>query len=67
MHVSHTPQLLVFNFIAKLVDRWRSSAPLGPAPDRNDPDLGVGPQRTNDLTYGPTALFGRAVPEGALR
>jgi len=31
--------------------RWRSGAPLVLAPDRDDPDLGADPRRSNDFSY----------------
>ena len=36
---------------AKLMGRWRSGAPLVLAPRKDDPALGVDPQRTNNFDY----------------
>src|SRR5215468_1998923 len=36
---------------AKLVDRWRSGAPLTLAPEVDNPALGTDPQRNNDFNY----------------
>jgi Dyp-type peroxidase family len=36
---------------AKIVGRWRSGAPLALAPERDDPELAVDPNRRNDLLY----------------
>jgi deferrochelatase/peroxidase EfeB len=36
---------------AKLVGRWRSGAPLALSPERDDPELGQDPRRTNDFDY----------------
>jgi Dyp-type peroxidase family len=37
---------------AKFVGRWRSGAPLALAPERDDPELGADPKRTNAFMYG---------------
>jgi Dyp-type peroxidase family len=37
---------------AKIVGRWPSGAPLGLAPDKDDPDLGADPERNNAFLYG---------------
>jgi hypothetical protein len=36
---------------AKIVGRWPSGAPLGLAPDKDDPELGADPLRNNDFLY----------------
>lgn len=50
---------------AKLMGRWRSGAPLVLAPERDDPELGADPQRTNDFAYKEMDPHGYAVPLGA--
>lgn len=36
---------------AKMFGRWRSGAPLGLAPERDDPELGADPMRNNDFDF----------------
>lgn len=50
---------------AKLMGRWRSGAPLVLAPQKDDPRLGVDPQRTNDFGYANMDPHGYACPLGA--
>jgi Dyp-type peroxidase family len=50
---------------AKLMGRWRSGAPLVLAPERDDPELGADPRRTNDFSYREMDPHGYAVPLGA--
>jgi deferrochelatase/peroxidase EfeB len=50
---------------AKLMGRWRSGAPLVLAPEKDDPRLGVDPQRTNDFGYANMDPHGYACPLGA--
>jgi Dyp-type peroxidase family len=50
---------------AKLMGRWRSGAPLVLAPEKDDPALGLDPQRNNDFNYGKMDPYGYAVPLGA--
>jgi Dyp-type peroxidase family len=50
---------------AKLMGRWRSGAPLGLAPDRDDPALGADMQRNNDFNYKQMDPHGYAVPLGS--
>ena len=50
---------------AKLMGRWRSGAPLTLAPDRDDPALGLDPQRNNDFNYKEMDPHGYAVPLGS--
>jgi deferrochelatase/peroxidase EfeB len=50
---------------AKLMGRWRSGAPLVLAPQKDDPALGVDPQRTNNFDYGKMDPYGYACPVGA--
>jgi len=50
---------------AKLMGRWRSGAPLVLAPDKDDPSLGVDPQRTNNFNYGTMDPYGYSCPVGS--
>jgi deferrochelatase/peroxidase EfeB len=50
---------------AKLMGRWRSGAPLTLAPDKDDPELGKDPQRTNDFNYGKMDPHGYGCPVGS--
>ena len=50
---------------AKLMGRWRSGAPLVLAPDKDDPELGADPQRTNDFAYAEKDPYGYACPLGS--
>jgi Dyp-type peroxidase family len=50
---------------AKLMGRWRSGAPLVLAPERDDPELGADPQRSNDFNYKHQDPHGYAVPLGS--
>lgn len=50
---------------AKLMGRWRSGAPLVLAPEKDDPELGADPQRTNDFTYAEKDPYGYACPLGS--
>jgi deferrochelatase/peroxidase EfeB len=50
---------------AKLMGRWRSGAPLVLAPDKDDPELGADPQRTNDFAYVEKDPYGYACPLGS--
>lgn len=50
---------------AKLMGRWRSGAPLVLAPQKDDPQLGADPQRTNDFSYANMDPHGYACPLGA--
>ena len=50
---------------AKLMGRWRSGAPLVLAPEKDDPQLGADPQRTNDFTYANMDPHGYGCPLGA--
>jgi Dyp-type peroxidase family len=50
---------------AKLMGRWRSGAPLVLVPNKDDPALGVDPQRNNDFNYKEMDPYGYAVPLGA--
>jgi Dyp-type peroxidase family len=50
---------------AKMGGRWRSGAPLAPAPDRDDPELGVDLARRNDFLYYDDDHNGYKVPRGA--
>lgn len=50
---------------AKLMGRWRSGAPLVLAPEKDDPQLGADPQRTNDFTYAKMDPHGYGCPLGA--
>lgn len=50
---------------AKLMGRWRSGAPLVLAPDKDDPELGADPQRSNDFNYKEMDPFGYATPLGS--
>jgi Dyp-type peroxidase family len=50
---------------AKLMGRWRSGAPLVLAPDRDNPELGADPLRTNDFNYAGADPHGYACPLGA--
>ena len=50
---------------AKLMGRWRSGAPLVLAPKKDDPELGLDMQRTNDFDYGTTDPHGYGCPIGA--
>jgi deferrochelatase/peroxidase EfeB len=50
---------------AKLMGRWRSGAPLVLAPEKDDPQLGGDPQRTNDFNYAKMDPYGYACPLGA--
>jgi hypothetical protein len=51
---------------AKLMDRWRSVAPLVRCPDKDDPAMGADPQRNNDFNYKNEDPLGYAVPLGYL-
>jgi Dyp-type peroxidase family len=50
---------------AKLMGRWRSGAPLVLAPEKDDPALGLDPQRNNDFNYKQMDPHGYAVPLGS--
>jgi deferrochelatase/peroxidase EfeB len=50
---------------AKLMGRWRSGAPLVLAPQKDDPALGVDPQRTNNFDYGKMDPYGYGCPVGS--
>ncbi len=50
---------------AKLMGRWRSGAPLVLAPEKDDPELAIDPQRTNNFNYKEMDPYGYAVPLGA--
>jgi deferrochelatase/peroxidase EfeB len=50
---------------AKLMGRWRSGAPLVLAPEKDDPQLGIDPQRTNDFGYANMDPHGYGCPLGA--
>jgi deferrochelatase/peroxidase EfeB len=50
---------------AKLMGRWRSGAPLVLAPEKDDPELGRDPQRTNNFDYGKMDPHGYGCPLGA--
>jgi len=50
---------------AKLMGRWRSGAPLVLASQKDDPQLGADPQRTNDFNYATMDPYGYACPLGA--
>jgi len=50
---------------AKLMGRWRSGAPLVLAPERDDPELGGDPKRTNDFSYREQDPHGYAAPLGS--
>jgi len=50
---------------AKLMGRWRSGAPLGLAPHKDDPALGADPQRNNNFNYKLDDPQGYAVPLGS--
>jgi deferrochelatase/peroxidase EfeB len=50
---------------AKLMGRWRSGAPLVIAPDKDDPELGADPQRTNNFNFGQMDPYGYGCPLGA--
>jgi deferrochelatase/peroxidase EfeB len=50
---------------AKLMGRWRSGAPLVLAPEKDDPQLGADPQRTNAFNYANMDPHGYACPLGA--
>jgi deferrochelatase/peroxidase EfeB len=50
---------------AKLMGRWRSGAPLVLAPEKDDPQLGEDPQRTNDFSYAKMDPYGYGCPLGA--
>jgi deferrochelatase/peroxidase EfeB len=47
-----------------LVGRWQSGAPLALCPERDDPELGADPQRSNDFVYRED-LRGFKCPAGA--
>ena len=49
---------------AKMVGRWQSGAPLALSPERDDPELGIDPDRNNDFLYGHD-LRGFKCPAGA--
>lgn len=50
---------------AKMMGRWRSGAPLAPAPERDDPGLGADPRRNNDFLYREDDPKGFRTPPGA--
>jgi deferrochelatase/peroxidase EfeB len=50
---------------AKLMGRWRSGAPLVLAPEKDDPQLGIDPQRANDFSYANMDPHGYGCPLGA--
>jgi Dyp-type peroxidase family len=50
---------------AKLMGRWRSGAPLTLCPEKDDPELGADPHRTNDFNYAKEDPHGYAVPLGS--
>jgi deferrochelatase/peroxidase EfeB len=50
---------------AKLMGRWRSGAPLVLAPEKDNPELGADPQRTNDFGYANMDPHGYGCPLGA--
>jgi deferrochelatase/peroxidase EfeB len=50
---------------AKFMGRWRSGAPLVLAPDKDDPELGADPMRSNDFNYKEMDPFGYACPLGS--
>jgi deferrochelatase/peroxidase EfeB len=50
---------------AKLMGRWRSGAPLVLAPEKDDPQLGGDPQRTNNFNYKEADPHGYAAPLGS--
>jgi len=50
---------------AKLMGRWRSGAPLVLAPQKDDPELGADPQRTNDFNYAKMDPYGYGCPLGS--
>lgn len=50
---------------AKLMGRWRGGAPLTLAPHKDDPALGLDPQRNNDFNYKQMDPHGYAVPLGS--
>ena len=50
---------------AKLMGRWRSGAPLVLAPEKDDPELGGDPQRTNNFNYKEMDPHGYAAPLGS--
>ena len=45
--------------------RWRSGAPLTLAPEKDDPELGKDPQRTNDFNYAQMDPHGYGCPVGS--
>jgi Dyp-type peroxidase family len=49
---------------AKLMGRWRSGAPLVLAPEKDDPQLGADPERTNNFNYKKEDPHGYAAPLG---
>lgn len=50
---------------AKLMGRWRSGAPLVLAPEKDDPELGGDPQRSNKFNYKEMDPHGYAAPLGS--
>jgi len=50
---------------AKLMGRWRSGAPLVLAPEKDAPELGADPQRTNNFAYLEADPYGYACPLGS--
>jgi Dyp-type peroxidase family len=50
---------------AKIVGRWPSGAPLAFAPERDDPELGADPQRSNAFLYAADDARGLKCPMGA--
>jgi Dyp-type peroxidase family len=50
---------------AKIVGRWPSGAPLALAPDKDDPELGDDPARSNDFLYQADDPRGLKCPLGA--
>lgn len=50
---------------AKMMGRWRSGAPLALAPERDDPELGENPARSNDFLYESDDARGFKSPAGS--
>lgn len=50
---------------AKMVGRWRSGAPLVLAPEKDDPELALDPNRNNDFSYAESDPKGLACPLGS--
>jgi Dyp-type peroxidase family len=50
---------------AKCVGRWRSGAPLAHAPERDDPELAVDPERNDNFLYHADDPTGLKTPRGS--